>query len=264
MLFGEQRYLVAYHLLPASHSDYFNGQEYLINKWRQRGERITPQFLKDTLLALSLLSFAPDRDFYEIKQFNPSTDITVAPTKTVLDRQESLTNLKQIALALFMYVQDYNETLPPMVAARSADEIKDFYKIPGIPYSSDLPPPPPPEYPRERSMKITATTSIQNRLMPYVRNKMLFLQPATHRPYLPNYKISRLSDAEIDNPATTFLFYEDAPDAGGMRCVAYADGHAKALSEAEFQRERKAQGISESGYPSAAKPAQKAKATPKA
>jgi len=60
----------------------------------------------------------------------------------------------------------------------------------------------------------------------------------------------------IDNPAAIILFYEDAPDANGMRNVAYADGHVAAISEAEFQRERKAQGISESGYPPVVKTTQ--------
>lgn len=89
------------------------------------------------------------------------------------------------------------------------------------------------------------------------------MQPVTQRPYLPNYKLSRLSEAQVTNPSRIFLFYEDAPDAGGMRNVAYADGHVLALSEAEFQSQRKAQGISASGYPPAARVIHKAKATPK-
>jgi len=71
-----------------------------------------------------------------------------------------------------------------------------------------------------------------------------------------------LPDSKIDSPATTFLFYEDEPDADGMRCVVYADGHAKALTEEQFQWQRQAQGISESGYPSAAKATKKTKPKP--
>jgi prepilin-type processing-associated H-X9-DG protein len=90
-------------------------------------------------------------------------------------------------------------------------------------------------------------------LYPYVRNTQIFLHPKTGRPYLPNYKVSRFYLGAIENPAATFAFFEDAPDVEGKRNVAFADGHVKAFAEAEFQRMRKAQGISESGLPSVAK-----------
>ena len=96
------------------------------------------------------------------------------------------------------------------------------------------------------------TAPFQIGLRPYVRNNEIFLHPATRRPYLPNYKISRMNESVIANPEKVFLVFEDAPDAEGMRNVAFVDRHVKAFSEAEFQKLRKAQGISESGLPSSA------------
>lgn len=138
----------------------------------------------------------------------------------------SQSNLKQVALGIFMYTQDYDEKYPPMVAARTAKNIRE------VP-----------------SSQITARSSVFTRLQPYLKSTQICLQPSTHHPYIPNYKISRHSTNHVKHPASTFLFYEDAPDDAGMRNVAYADGHVKAITEAEFQRERKAQGISVSGYP---------------
>jgi len=43
----------------------------------------------------------------------------------------------------------------------------------------------------------------------------------------------------------------------GTRNVVYPDGHVQELSEEKFQRERKAQGISESGYSPVVKATQK-------
>jgi prepilin-type processing-associated H-X9-DG protein len=226
--FGTEKYLVAYHVQNMPDDDSDNMPPSYYRPYKKKG-----YLLQDAKLALSLLPLDASQSIYEIKQFNPQTDYI---QKDVISEQSSLSNLKQIALATFMYVQDYDEKLPPMVAARSADEINEHF-----------------------SGKVTAKTPVQNRLMPYIKSKTIFLQPATHRPYLPNYKVSRLPDSKIDNPVATFLFYEDAPNSAGKRAVAYADGHVKLLTEAEFQKERKAQGISESGYPSAAKPVHKTK-----
>ncbi len=236
--FGDGKYLVAYYVMNqvSIYSPEVNrpGKGYLF---------------KDSPLSLALLPLNGNRSFYEIKKFDPEKDFISTP---LVRRAESQTNLKQIALATMTYIQDYDEKLPPMVAAHSADEIKNHY----LPNAHTMPA-------QILTDNITPKTTVQSRLLPYVKNEQVFLQPVTKRPYLPNYKVSRLSLSAIKNPHTTFLFYEDAPDAEGMRNVAFVDTHVKAITEAEFQYERKAQGISESGYPSAAKTAQKAKPTPK-
>jgi len=227
--FGGDKYLVAYHVQNMSDDDSDEMPPPYYRREKKKG-----LLLKDSKLALALLPLNAGQSIYEIKQFDPQTDYIQS---NVVAEQQSLSNLKQIGLAAMQYTQDYDEKFPPMVAARSADEIDEHFT----------------------GRNITARTTVQNRLRPYVNNPQIFLQPVTHRPYLPNYKISRVSLASIAHPASTLLFYEDAPNSAGKRAVAYADGHAKLITEEEFQRERKAQGISESGYPSAAKPVHKAK-----
>ena len=220
--FGKQRYLVVYHTRDKS-------------DFRKRSQSEDDQdkgfLLKNAVLELSLLPLNDTQSIHEVKQFDPQIDF-LAPD--VVAQDDSVSNLKQIGLALLMYTQDYDEKIPPMVAARNADDIQNV------------------------SSNITEHTTVQSRLLPYVKNAKVFLQPQTHRPYLPNYKISRLGLDRIKTPPyQTFAFYEDAPDSEGKRAVLYLDGHVARIDEEEFQRQRKAQGISESGYPSAMKPARK-------
>lgn len=240
-IFGGQKFLVAYHLQESSDPDQRAAQQYFLAQvGKSDSQRTIPLLLKKSQLALSLFALNQTPSFHEIANFDPAKDIAAAPPKVLIDRRISQSSLKQIALGIFMYEQDYDETLPPMVAARSAEHL--MY----------LP-----------SSKTTSVPTVQNILQPYLKSTEIFLQPTTHRPYLPNYKISRLPLSKIDDPSRTFLFYEDAPDADGKRNVAFADGHVEAMEERQFQWRRKEQGISESGYPSAAKPVHKAKAVPK-
>jgi prepilin-type processing-associated H-X9-DG protein len=253
MSFDRHQYLVAYRLLASSDPnqrdalDFYNSTEH-----RPSPRRQTPILLENSQLALALLAFNQPFSLDEIQKFDPATDVVKAPSKAEMEREMSQANLKQIGLAMMQYSQDWDGIYPPMIAARSADEIG---------YSSfDIPPPPPPG---SYSNCTNENATVQDRLAPYAKDSQIFLQPVTGRPYLPNYKVSRKPASQFKNPSQIFLFYEDAPNLAGTRNVVYADGHVQELSEAEFQRERKAQGISESGYPSAAKPAQKAKAPPK-
>ena len=222
--FGKQRYLVVYHTRDKS-------------DFQKRSQSEDDQdkgfLLKNAVLELSLLPINDTQSIHEVKQFDPQTDLLAPET---VAQEDSVSNLKQIGLALMMYTQDYDEKIPPMVAARNADDIEDTSSNSGI----------------------NDRTTVQTRLLPYTKNVQIFLQPQTHRPYLPNYKISRLGLDQIKTPPyQTFAFYEDAPDADGERAVVYLDGHVARIDEEEFQRQRKAQGISASGYPEAMKPARR-------
>lgn len=220
--FGKQRYLAVYHTRDKSDFQKRSQPEDDQNKGF---------LLKNAVLELSLLPLNDSQSIHEVKQFDPQTDF-LSPETVAQD--DSVSNLKQIGLALAMYTQDYDEKIPPMVAARSADDIQNV------------------------SSNVTEQTTVQSRLLPYVKDVKVFLQPQTHRPYLPNYKISGLGLGQIKTPPSeTFTFYEDAPDSDGKRAVVYLDGHVARIDEEEFQRQRKVQGISESGYPPAMKPARR-------
>lgn len=221
--FGNQRYLVVYG--TQDKSDF--------RKNDQAEDDQKGFLLKNAVLELSLLPLNDAQSIHEVKQFDPTTDL-LAPDAVAA--QDSVSNLKQIGLALFMYTQDYDEKIPPMVAARSADQIHEDVN----------------------SYDINSQTTVQTRLQPYTKSVKLFLQPATNRPYLPNYKISRLALQDIKTPASqTFMFYEDAPDSDGKRAVLYLDGHVARIDEDDFQQQRQQQGISASGYPAVMKPVDK-------
>lgn len=251
MSFGGKEYLVAYHVQPSSNRQERLAQEDALKNLENSADEYSSKqnsvlLYNESTLAVSLFQTDVGYQIHEIKQLNPQKDIGDYPAGTQETRLLSQLNLKQIALAMSMYTQDYDNRFPPMIAARRAGEIRD---------------PAPNAIPRLQPSGITISNNdpVQNRLAPYAESPQIFLQPVTKRPYLPNYKISRHFVEDVKDKTSTFLFYEEAPDADGMRNIAYVDGHVKAISEAEFQRQRKAQGISESGYPSAAKPTKKAK-----
>lgn len=100
-------------------------------------------------------------------------------------------NLKQYALGILMYVQDYDEKLPPM-------------KLPA---------------------------QVQNRINPYIKNRSVFSCPATKLDYLPNPALNYVSFQYIGSPSTMVMLRDAKPhttDTGkpGWN-VAYADGHVK-------------------------------------
>ncbi len=160
-----------------------------------------PNLTSDTPLSLSLLNlrtlsslsgiqpFSLDQ---EIRDANAPSDL-LTETETAPD-QSSLSNLKQIGLAMMQYVQDNDEKLPPMKSA--------------------------------------AVT--KKALFPYVKSDAVFQQPQTHEPYLPNTSLSGHSLASFQNPATMVVYYEAGPAPDGMRGVVFLDGHAKRIHESEW------------------------------
>jgi hypothetical protein len=103
-------------------------------------------------------------------------------------------NLKQYALALLMYQQDYDEKLPPMVKP----------------------------------------AQVHSRVMPYTKNASVFKCPDTGETYLPNPALNYMSQARITAPASTMMLRDAKPHAlgsGNVWNVAYADGHVKQVSQ---------------------------------
>jgi prepilin-type processing-associated H-X9-DG protein len=96
-------------------------------------------------------------------------------------------NLKVLAVAMMMYVNDYDETFPPM---RSAAQVR-------------------------------------NRLRPYVKNEAAFYCPVTRQPYHPQKALSGKTLASIKDPKTTTMLTEAKAHPGGTAYTAHADGHVK-------------------------------------
>jgi hypothetical protein len=100
-------------------------------------------------------------------------------------------NLKQVALGMLMYAQDYDERFPPT-------------KTPA---------------------------HMHNRVVPYVKNRKMFTCPETGEAYLPNPALNCLDMSKIDSPATLMMLRDDKPhitESGkpGWN-IAYSDGHVK-------------------------------------
>jgi hypothetical protein len=97
-------------------------------------------------------------------------------------------NLKQYALGLLMYQQDYDEMLPPMAKPEQ----------------------------------------VQNRVMPYIKNRTIVTCPETGSAYLPNPALNYQRQASIAAPATTMMLRDakaHSDEGKSFWNVAYADGH---------------------------------------
>jgi prepilin-type processing-associated H-X9-DG protein len=115
----------------------------------------------------------------------------------------SVSNLKQVALGTLMYVQDWDERLPPMRDA----------------------------------------ATMKKAVMPYVKNEAIFKDPRTGEPYRVNPAASRKSLAQVAAPEQFVLFYESTPSHDNKRAVAYLDGHVKRLDPAEWEMAKRKSGI---------------------
>ena len=148
---------------------------------------------------------------------------------------ESQMRLKQLGAVLLMYAQDYDEVLPPMESPSAVKKV----------------------------------------IYPYVRRSdAALLDPHTNEPYQPNPTVSRCQVVgtvrtydSVHNRWTTYLskrgrhapfmrvrgyitalaqslaFYEPRTAPDGTRGVLFLDGHVARVSEAEWQRLKKASGV---------------------
>ena len=103
-------------------------------------------------------------------------------------------NLKQYALGLLMYQQDYDEMMPPMAKPEQ----------------------------------------VQNRVMPYIKNRTIVSCPESGAAYLPNPALKYQRQASIAAPATTMMLRDAKPhsiEGKDVWNVAYADGHVSQVQK---------------------------------
>lgn len=99
--------------------------------------------------------------------------------------QASLSNARQLALAVQQYTQDYDEILPPL----------------------------------------HTPAEMQAALLPYVIEKRVFRSPVTGLLYTPNPSLSGKPLAAIPDPASTELLRDPRRHRDGKLVIAYVDGH---------------------------------------
>ncbi len=99
--------------------------------------------------------------------------------------QASLSNARQLALAVQQYTQDYDEILPPL----------------------------------------HTPAEMQTALLPYVIRTRVFRSPVTGLLYTPNPSLSGKHLAAIADPASTELLRDPRRHRDGKSVIAYLDGH---------------------------------------
>ncbi len=164
----------------------------------------------DSTLQLSLLNVRMTSAFNQMQTFNPAVFNASSPLNSIFTKarqaaqnSSSSSNMKQVMFAILQYTQDYDEKDPPM-----------------------------------QSMYV-----LKKAILPYVRNEEIFRQPSTKTFYVPNAALSKKPLAKIAEPSRTAAIYEAQPDSNGIRAVAFADGHVKRITPAEWTKIKKDSGI---------------------
>ncbi|GBC93982.1 hypothetical protein HRbin15_02484 [bacterium HR15] len=119
--------------------------------------------------------------------------------------------LRVISLAIQMYLQDYNQVLPPMNNPVYLEKI----------------------------------------LMPYAKQPNLLSDPISGTRFMANASLSFRPLNTIHNPADVIVFYQQKPDPQtGLRWVIFLDWHMKQVDAKQWQRLSKVSGISQNPPPS--------------
>lgn len=161
-------------------------------------EKMTP----DTLLSLSLLNLRTIGSLNNIRPFDFNAELELngkaapEPSATRWDNTLADARLRQVGLALMMYVQDYDEVLPDMSSAATAKKL----------------------------------------MLPYVKDEAVFQHPITKKPFKPNPALSKKKVAHIANPRAFLAFYEDPAAPDGTRGLLFLDGHIKRIQEKEWSQ----------------------------
>jgi len=171
----------------------------------ENGEQVLPPPLaRDTPLTLSLVKYATCQQFLDIAAVNPRKEIAAAnkpanrvfPVKpaAVSPEETSLLQLRQVATAMQMFVQDNKGKYPTFHTSRECGQL----------------------------------------LMPYLGKPELLIDPRAGEPYLFNLNISGHHEAEIGEPVKTVVVFEAKPGRDDTRGAAFADGHARRLRETRW------------------------------
>ena len=204
MTLWEERYLICYQVPPKP----LNLARLIrYGPEAPKPEKLTPE----TQLSLSLVNLRTAISFNDIRPFSLEEEIAasedvagaVEEVATAAVTAVSLSNLRQMALALLMHVQDHNEVLP---------SLKD-------------------------------PAAIKRTLGRYIRNDKIFINPITNKPYMANAVLSGRKLSHIADPSSMVVFYEDSPAPDGTRGVAFLTPHTRRVRESEWVMLKKASKI---------------------
>jgi hypothetical protein len=179
----------------------------------QAGEE-SPETTADTALTLALLNVRTMGSLTDIRPFNLEAELAAfaesyaALQRTRATRVEqmddpSLANLKNVALAVQMFLADYDDKLPAM----------------------DTP------------------EAFRAALEEYVSNSDVFKDEATGEYYGINASLNGKSLAQIKDPSQIVIAYQTTAQEDGTRGVAFLDGHAQRVNGEEWEKLKAASGI---------------------
>jgi len=160
-----------------------------------RGPLTALPLSQNTELSLCLLNLRTIGNLVDIHPFSLLAEIadSLNGGKVVGGpaEQQSVANMRQLATAVIMYLQDHKMLLP---ALDDPDKLKA-------------------------------------NLFPYVGNAKIFLQPTGGEPYQGNPMLAGKNAGEYKNPAEVIILFEVTPNADGKRVVAFLDGHVDVVDE---------------------------------
>ena len=186
---GNDGYLVTYG---------FDEVEMSAQQMRPNSRRVEPR------LSLNLVKLDG------IKSIAPYTDLTPARFKKIFesinkeekiepvsDQTQALSKVKQLTIAMMMYVTDYDDLTP---------------------YAQ-------------------ATVAVEYVTWPYVKNISIWKtgNPEGSRFYF-NMAVAGVKLSDVENPANIVMFYESRAWPDGRRILSFCDGHAKIVTENEWQK----------------------------
>lgn len=211
---GDQTFIVAYRA-PTQDLDF--GAIMLM----QRGSK-PPEpapLTADTVLSLALLHLQSLGSLTEVRPFDLARELAEAAeaqqsrsamvesmggARTRAVSTSSMANLKQLGLAVAMYVQDHGKFLPTLTDAAAA----------------------------------------RNALKGYLEVEGAFVHPQTHEAYLPNASLSGKSMADVGaNASRTVVFYEASAGGDAGRAVLFLDGHVEQVNAARWDELRRTSGV---------------------
>ncbi|MHB9105929.1 MAG: DUF3352 domain-containing protein [Armatimonadota bacterium] len=112
---------------------------------------------------------------------------------------QSMSNLRQLAMAAQMYAMD-REKLPVLkTAADMKEHLGDYLG----------------------------------------NSEQMFISPRTGEPYVPNPFVSGKSIGVFDNPTIMIVLYEKTAGSDGSRCAAFLDGHVEVIQAGQWETVRK-------------------------
>ena len=171
---------------------------------------VSGEFSREKGLALHLELVNLDN----IKTISPLADLTPAiyseifgdvfvspsePSGGATAQTRALSNIKQLSIGMLMYGADYDDLTP---------------------YAQ-------------------STKTVEYVISPYIRNYEVFktLNPDRSR-FLFNMAIAGVNMTDIPSPAETVMFFESRAWPDGRRVVSFCDGHAKIVTEEEWQEHK--------------------------